>query len=97
MKPPNGLGLGAMGAGATGLGLGVAGRVDSGRVGADSEREPRLPVLPPLLPLPARAQTDPASITTKDVAIASVSATNMRLSMSSSSSSTPLASSRSGP
>jgi len=35
----------------------VVGDVDAGCAGAEDEREPRLPVLPPLLPPPARAQT----------------------------------------
>src|SRR5712691_2882009 len=83
MKPPKGLGRGAIGAGDTGPGVAGRGAVGSGRAGAESEREPRLPVL---VPLPARAQADPASIRTKDVRIVSVSATSIRLCMMSPSS-----------
>ena len=87
MKPPNGLGRGAMGAGDTGLGVAGRGAPGSGRAGAEYEREPRLPVL--LLPAPARAQADPTSRTTNDVTIASVSTTSIRLCISASSSTAP--------
>jgi len=83
MKPPNGLGRGAMGEGET-TGLGSAGRgvVGVGLAGATVEREPRLPEL---VPEPARAQADSMSRMEKDARITSVSTMNRRLFMSRSS------------